>query len=171
MLLWIWIRNMKNSCFFTLNIYELIFTCRKHMSYFYVSFSSFFEQKNKINMPKLEHTDPQDLIEIDYETPDEQLRIYLFEEGEEELTRILILDTENSEEETDGAFDLIRNIAEKIKHDIEKVSLNGDLKKFLHTLTKIFTLLLNIKVDTGDKIIKIVTLFNSLIAKKWSERS
>ena len=96
---------------------------------------------------------------------------HLFEEVEEELTRILILDTENSEEEADGAFDLIRNIVEKIKHDIEKASLNGDLKKFLHTLTKIFTLLLNIKVDTGDKIIKIVKLLNSLIAKKWSERN
>ena len=55
---------------------------------------------------------------------------------------------------------------DKIKHDIEKASLNGDLKKFLHTLTKIFTLLLNIKVDTGNKIIKIVKLLNSLIAKK-----
>ena len=151
MLLWMWIRNMKNSCFFTLNIYELIFTCKKHMSHFYVSFSSFFEQKNKINMPKLEHADPQDLIEIDYETPDEQLPTYLFEEVEEELTRILILDTENSEEETDGTFDLIRSIVEKV------------------TLTNIFTLLLNIKVDTGDKIIKIVKLLNSLIAKKWSE--
>ena len=123
------------------------------MSHFYVSFSSFFEQKNKINMPKLEHADPQDLIEIDYETPDEQLPTYLFEEVEEELTRILILDTENSEEETDGTFDLIRSIVEKV------------------TLTNIFTLLLNIKVDTGDKIIKIVKLLNSLIAKKWSERN
>ena len=122
------------------------------MSHFYVSFSSFFEQKNKINMPKLEHADPQDLIEIDYETPDEQLPTYLFEEVEEELTRILILDTENSEEETDGTFDLIRSIVEKV------------------TLTNIFTLLLNIKVDTGDKIIKIVKILNSLIAKKWSER-
>ena len=123
------------------------------MSHFYVSFSSFFEQKNKINMPKLEHADPQDLIEIDYETPDEQLPTYLFEEVEEELTRILILDTENSEEETDGTFDLIRSIVEKVM------------------LTNIFTLLLNIKVDTGDKIIKIVKLLNSLIAKKWSERN
>ena len=122
-------------------------------------------------MSKVAQTDSEDLIGIDYETPNEQLPTCLFEEVEEELPRILILDTENSEEETDGAFDLIRNILEKIKHDIEKASLNGDLKKFLHTLTKIFTLLLNIKVDTGDKIIKIVKLLNSLIAKKWSERN
>ena len=120
-------------------------------------------------MSKVAQIDPEDLIEIEYETPNEQLPTYLFEEVEEELTKILILDAGNSEEETDGAFELIRNIVDKIRHDIEKAGLSGDLKKFLHTLTKIFTLLLNIKVDTGDKIIKIVKLLNSLIAKKWSE--
>ena len=122
-------------------------------------------------MSKVAQIDPEDLIEIEYETSNEQLPTYLFEEVEEELTKILILDAGNSEEETDGAFELIRNIVDKIRHDIEKAGLSGDLKKFLHTLTKIFTLLLNIKVDTGDKIIKIVKLLNSLIAKKWSERN
>ena len=122
-------------------------------------------------MSKVAQIDPEDLIEIEYETPNEQLPTYLFEEVEEELTKILILDAGNSEEETDGVFDLIRNIVDQIRHDIEKAGLSGDLKKFLHTLTKIFTLLLNIKVDTGDKIIKIVKLLNSLIAKKWSERN
>ena len=122
-------------------------------------------------MSKVAQIDSEELIEIEYETPNEQLPTYLFEEVEEELTRILILDTGNSEEETDGAFNLIRNIVDKIKHDIEKARLNGDLKRFLHTLTKIFALLLNIKVNTGDKIFKIVKLLNSLIAKKWSERN
>ena len=122
-------------------------------------------------MSKLEHIDPHDLIKIEFDKQKQQLPTYLFEEVEEELTKILILDAGNSEEETDGAFELIRNIVDKIRHDIEKAGLSGDLKKFLHTLTKIFTLLLNIKVDTGDKIIKIVKLLNSLIAKKWSERN
>ena len=122
-------------------------------------------------MSKVAQIDPEDLMEIEYETPNEQLPTYLFEEVEEELTKTLILDAGNSEEETDGAFELIRKIVDKIRHDIEKAGLSGDLKKFLHTLTKIFTLLLNIKVDTGDKIIKIVKLLNSLIAKKWSERN
>ena len=121
-------------------------------------------------MSKVAQIEPKDLIEIEYETPNEQLPTYFFEEVEEELTKILILDAGNSEEETDGAFELIRNIVDKIRHDIEKAGLSGDLQKFLHTLTNIFTLLLNIKVDTGDKIIKIVKILNSLIAKKWSER-
>ena len=121
-------------------------------------------------MSKVAQIDSEDLIKIEYETPNEQLPTYLFEEVEE-LTKILILDAGNSEEETDGAFELIRNIVDKIRHDIEKAGFSGDLKKFLRTLTKIFTLLLNIKNDTGDKIIKIVKLLNSLIAKKWSERN
>ena len=121
-------------------------------------------------MSKLEHIDPHDLIKKEFDKQKEQLPTYLFEEVEEELTKNLILDGGNSEEETDGAFELIRSIVDKIRHDIEKAGLGRDLKKFLHTLTKIFTLLLNIKVDTGDKIIKIVKLLNSLIAKKWSER-
>ena len=117
-------------------------------------------------MSKVTQIDSEDLIEIEYETSNEQLPTYIFEEVEEELTKILILDAGNSEEETDGAFELIRNIVDKIRHDIEKAGLSGDLKKFLHTLTKIFTLLLNIKVHTGDRIIKIVKFLNSLIAKK-----
>lgn len=76
--------------------------------------------------------------------------------------------TEEMGEETDSAFDVIANIVGKIKHQIEKENFNEGLKNFLFTLTKI---LLNIKVDTGDKIIKIVELLNSLIAKKWLEQN
>ena len=93
----------------------------------------------------------------------------LFEKVEEELTKLLIAEnTEEMGEETDSAFDVIANIVGKIKHQIEKENFNEGLKNFLFTLTKI---LLNIKVDTGDKIIKIVQPLNSLIAKKWLEQN
>ena len=59
---------------------------------------------------------------------------------------------------------------QKIRRQIENEDFGESLKNFLFTLTKIFTLLLNIKVDTGDKIIKIVQLLNALIAKKWLEQ-
>ena len=90
-------------------------------------------------MSKLEHIDPHDSIKIEFDQQKEQLPTYLFEEVEEELTKILILDAGNSEEETDGAFDLIRNTVDKVRHDIEKAGLSGHLKKFLQTLSKIFT--------------------------------
>ena len=123
-------------------------------------------------MSKLANVDPENLIEIEtdeFETENSKLPTYLFEELELELTNIIIV--EGSQEETDGAFDVIRNILDKVKIDFEKLNLNGDLKKFLHTISKIFTPLLNIKVDTSDKILKIVKLANALILKKWSEQN
>ena len=86
---------------------------------------------------------------------------------EEELTKLLILE---GGEGIDGALDLIAQIVDKIRRQIEKEDFGESLKNFLITLTKIFTLLLNIKVDTAEKIVKIVRLWNSLIAKKWLEQ-
>ena len=120
--------------------------------------------KNIADMSKLANVDPENLIEIEIdeiETENSKLLTYLFEELESELTNIIIV--EGSQEETDGAFNIIRNILDKVKVDFEKLNLSGDLKKFLHTISKIFTLLLNIKVDTSDKILKIVKLTNALI--------
>ena len=53
---------------------------------------------------------------------------------------------------------LIRNIVDNVRSEIENFVENEDLKKFLYVLTKIFTLLLNVKVDNTEKIIKIVKL-------------
>ena len=90
-------------------------------------------------MSKVEYADPSDLIEIGFESQKEQLPTYFFEEVEEELTKFLVLESED-EEETDGAFDLIRNIVDKIRHDIEQAGLSGDLQKFLYTLYTLYTL-------------------------------
>ena len=86
-------------------------------------------------MSKLANVDTENLIDIEidkFETENSKLPTYLFEELESELTNIIIV--EGSQEETDGAFDVIRNILEKVKIDSEKLNLNGDLKKFLHTI-------------------------------------
>ena len=122
-------------------------------------------------MSEVAELEEKDLIEIEYEIEQTQLPTYLFEETEEELTKLLISEAgEIWEEETDGAFNLIAQMVGKIRHQIEKEDFGEVLKNFLIALAKIFTLLLNIKVDTSDKIIKIVQLLNSLIAKKWLEQ-
>ena len=118
-------------------------------------------------MSKLAEMVEKDLIVIEKEVDNTQLPTFIFEEAEEELTKLLTLE---DGEETDGALNLIAQIVQKIRHQIEKEDFGEALKNFLLTLTKIFTLLLNIKVDTGDKIIKIVQFLNSLIAKKWLEQ-
>ena len=48
---------------------------------------------------------------------------------------------------------------------------DGNQKKFLNTLTKVFTILLSVKADNADKIIKIVKLTVSTVLKLWSEQS
>ena len=122
-------------------------------------------------MSEVAELEEKDLIEIEYEIEQTQLPTYLFEEAEEELTKLLISEAgEIWEEETDGAFNLIAQMVGKIRHQIEKEDFGEVLKNFLIALAKIFTLLLNIKVDTSDKIVKIVQLLNSLIAKKWLEQ-
>ena len=85
-----------------------------------------------------------------------------------ELTNIII-DEISSEEETDGAIDTIRIIVDNVRSEIENFVGNDDLKKFLYVLTKIFTLLLNVKVNNTEKIVSIVKLAISSILKKWSE--
>ena len=85
-----------------------------------------------------------------------------------ELTNIII-DEISSEEETDGAIDTIRIIVDNVRSEIENFVGNDDFKKFLYVLTKIFTLLLNVKVNYTEKIVSIVKLAISSILKKWSE--
>ena len=69
-----------------------------------------------------------------------------------ELTNVII-DEISSEEETDGAIDTIRIIVDSVRSEIENFVGNDDLKKFLYVLTKIFTLLLNVKVNNTEKIV------------------
>ena len=114
--------------------------------------------------------DEENLFDLDVKTENKELLTYLFEEIEQELTSIII-DEEGAEEETDGAFDVIRHIAENIRSEIDNFVENGDLKKFLYVLTKIFTLLLNAKVDNSEKIIKIVRLIIFSVVKKWSKQN
>ena len=122
-------------------------------------------------MSKLAKMNPENLFDIEFtelKTENSKLPTYLFEEIKSELTNIII-DESSPEEETDGAFELIRNIVDNVRSEIENFVENEDLKKFLYVLTKVFTLLLNIKVDNTEKKINIVKLAISSILKKWSE--
>ena len=54
---------------------------------------------------------------------------------------------------TDGVLDVIREIANSVQEDFEEfVGTSYDKKHFIRALTKIFTLLLNTKVDTVEKV-------------------
>ena len=116
-------------------------------------------------MSELLELNEENLFGLEVKTENSQLPTYLFKEIESELTGVII-DENSAEEETDGAFDVIRNIVENIRNEIDGFVENRDLKKFLFTLTKIFTLLLNVKVDNSEKIIRIVKIAVSSIVKR-----
>ena len=122
-------------------------------------------------MSKLAKMNPENLFDIEFtelKTENSKLPTYLFEVIESELTNIMI-DESSPEEETDGAFELIKNIVDNVRSEIENFVEKEDLKKFLYVLTEVFTLLLNVKVDNARKIINIVKLAISSILKNWSE--
>ena len=122
-------------------------------------------------MSKLANLNKENLFEMEFteiKTENSGLPTYLFEEIETELSNF-ITDESSPEDETDRAIEIIKNIVDNVRSEIENFVENEDLKKFLHVLTKVFTLMLNVKVDNTDKIIKIVKLAISSILKKWSE--
>ena len=79
-------------------------------------------------MSKLAQFDEENLFGLDVKTQNNELPTYLFEETEQELTG-LIIEENSAEEETDGAFDVIRHIAENIRSETDNFVEKGDLKK------------------------------------------
>ena len=120
-------------------------------------------------MSKLALLNEENLFETEERTKEqeEQLPISLFREIEAELYDKILHTAEG--DETDGSVDFIKDIVENIKLEIELLVENDNKKTFLNTLSKINTILLSVKVDTPDKIIKVVKLIVSTVLKKWSE--
>ena len=86
-------------------------------------------------------------------------------------SRILHDSSPEEGDETDSAIEFIKNIVDKVKEEFEALVEDGNQKKFLNTLTKVFTILLSVKADNVDKIIKIVKLTVSTVLKLWSEQN
>ena len=66
-------------------------------------------------------------------------------------------------DETDGPLDFIQNIVDNVKLESEKLIEDGHKKKFFKMLSKILTILLSVKADSSEKIIKIVKLTISTV--------
>ena len=103
----------------------------------------------------------------------EQLPISLFQEIEADLCDRLMHTYGSSPEEdqTDGALEFIQNIVDNVRSEFEGFLEDGDKKKFLRILSKIFTVLLSVKADSSEKIIKIVKFSISTVLKIWSEQN
>ena len=97
----------------------------------------------------------------------EKLPIELFQEVEVELLDSLV--NTDSDDETDGPINFIKQVVESVKEEFDTVIEEEDKKTFIHLLTKILATLLSVKADSIENIIKLIKLIISTIIRKWSE--
>ena len=101
----------------------------------------------------------------------EKLPISLFQETEADLCDRLMHSSSPEDDQTDGLLEFMQNIVENVRSDFDNFIEDGDRKIFLKILTKIFAILLSVKADSTEKIIKIVKFSISKVLKTWSEQS
>ena len=124
-------------------------------------------------MSKMAVENADDLFEVEIinENIGNELPISLFQEIEAELYDRLLHGSSPQGDETDGALDFIKNIVDNVRSEFDGLIEDGNRKKFLNVLTKIFSILLSVKVDSAEKIIKIVKLSISTALKAWSDEN
>ena len=90
----------------------------------------------------------------------------IFEEIHKEIREYLTeeIDTDS----TDGVFDFLENLTNRLQEDFDElIGEDNDKKRFVKALTRIFALLLNTKVDTTDKIKRILKIAIETTLKIW----
>ena len=91
---------------------------------------------------------------LTFEETHKEIREYLTEEIETDLT--------------DGVFDFLENLTNRLQDDFDELIGKDNYKKrFVKVLTHIFALLLNTKVDTADKIKRTLRIAIETTLKIW----
>ena len=91
----------------------------------------------------------------------------IFEEIRKEVENYLLGESEDTDS-TDGVFHFLSTLSQKIQEEFDELlDGNTDKKRFLKALTKMFALLSNRKVDTPEKIKKILKIVVETTIKIW----
>ena len=91
----------------------------------------------------------------------------IFEEINKELEEYLLEKSINTDS-ADGDFDFLEALSNRVQEDFDElIGEVNDKKQFIKALTGIFALLLNTKVDTADKIKKILEIAVETTLKIW----
>ena len=102
-------------------------------------------------------TENENLLEIDtFDGNNEKLLVSLFQEIEADLCDRLMYSNDSEDDQTDRPLEFIQSIVENVKSEFDSFIEEGDRKIFLKIITKIFAILLSVKADSTEKIIKIV---------------
>ena len=91
----------------------------------------------------------------------------IFKENKKEVEEYLLEESDDADL-TDRIFDFLSALSDKIQKEFDEL-LDGniDKKRFLGALTQIFTLLLNTKIDTVEKIKRILKIVVETTIKLW----
>ena len=74
------------------------------------------------------------------------------------------------EDSIDGIFNILTSISDSVQVEFDKlISIDSDKKRLLRVLSRIFTLLLNTKVNMAEKILKILKIAIETTLKIWQE--
>ena len=93
----------------------------------------------------------------------------IFEEITRELEAYLLEESDDADS-TDGVSDFLTLLADQVQGEFEEfLDDNSNKKRFIRALSKIFALLLNTKVDTAEKIKKILKIAIETTTEIWSE--
>lgn len=90
-----------------------------------------------------------------------------FEEIEGELKEYL-LEGELEEDSTDGRFNFIENLTNRVQEDFDEIIGDSCVKSFIRLLTRILAILLKTKVDNVNKMKRILKIAISATLKLWS---
>ena len=93
----------------------------------------------------------------------------IFEKITKELEAYLSRES-NDKDSTDGIFDPLSSISDSVPEELDElISGDTDKKRFLWALSRIFALLLNTKVDTAEKIKRVLKIAIGMTIKIWQE--
>ena len=96
---------------------------------------------------------------------------FLTKEMEKELKQYL-LEQQVEGDSTDGPFGLIESLTNRLQEDFDEIiGEDNNKKSFIKSLTHIFALLLNKKVDSVNKIKVILKIVIKTMLKIWSGRN
>ena len=100
---------------------------------------------------------------------DKESQAQLFEEVKKELG-VFLSKKNNDTDSTDSIFDFLSQISNSIQEEFDELLSGESVKKrFIKAMSKIFALLLNRRVDTADKIKRIIKIAIQTTLKIWQE--
>ena len=95
----------------------------------------------------------------------------IFEKINKELGEHL-LEKSIHTDSTDGVFDFLESLTNRVQDDFDELTGEDSIKKrFIRALTHTFALLLNTKVDSVDKIKKLLKIAAETMLKIWLEQN